>query len=441
MTGKLGVNAPIPEITPMKRIAFFSATITALAITLSMPGCSGEKQSSEKVTLVFKHGKIAGDPSAFEKILSDFEDHNPDVRVKDETLPSSTDEQHQFFAINLESGSPDFDVLSMDVIWVPEFARAGWLRDLTHLLPPNRQDSFFKGPIEAVTYNGEVFAIPWYIDAGLLYYRKDLLERYGFEAPETWKDLIQTAIEITQAEPGLHGFVWQGRQYEGLVCNALEYIWSYGGDIMKDRRIVIDSPENIHAFILMRDLIYKYRITPEFVTTSTEEPVRQVFGKGEAVFMRNWPYAWTLFQRDDSPIKGKVGVTALPAIAGMRHASTLGGWHLGINRRSRHTEEAERLITYLTSLETQKELALRIGYMPTIKSLYTDEDLLKARPFMASLYDIFKHARPRPVTPHYMMISQVIQPEISAVLSRIKEPEEALRDAEEAIEFLMRGKE
>ena len=406
---------------------------------LLFQGCTQNSSTdvNGKTTIVFKHGKVAGDAGALNALIRGFEERNPDIRIKDEALPSSTDEQHQFYAINLEGRSSDFDVYAIDVIWVQEFARAGWLRDLSHILPPKNRDDFFQGSIEAAVYRGKVYAIPWYIDAGILYYRKDLLEKYGLSPPKTWSDLVRIASEVLRKEPHLYGFIWQGKQYEGLVCDVLEYFHSNGGDILKDGQVVIDSPENIEALGFMRDLIYKYRVTPVLVTTMIEEPTRHIFGKGKALFMRNWPYAWNIFEADDSPVKGKVGVSILPAFSGHRSSPTLGGWHLGINPYSKHPEMAERFIEFLTSSEAQKALSLTIGYKPTLKALYKDSDLIRAQPFTASLYDAFEHASPRPVTPFYMMISQVIQPEFSAVLSRIKEPEEALKAAAEQIEHIL----
>lgn len=410
-----------------------------LCSAVIFPSCAREPKSLEgPVTLVFKHGKVAGDPEPFAKLLHRFEKANPDIRIKDETLPAATDEQHQFYVINLEGKSADFDVLAMDVIWAPEFIRAGWLRDLSSLLPRGERGAFFKGPMDAVTYEGGVYAIPWYIDAGILYYRKDLLDQYGFSPPKTWGDLVRIAGEITQAQKGIYGFVWQGKQYEGLICDVLEYFWSNGGDVIRDGRVVIDSPENRAALAFMRDLIYRYKVTPVFVTTFIEEPTRHIFGRGDAVFMRNWPYAWNLYQREDSAVKGRVGVSALPSFPGHEAVSTLGGWQLGINKYSRHPGEAERLIRFMTSYEAQKFLSLTVGYKPTRRALYRDEDLIREQPFMVGLYAVFEHARPRPVTPYYMMISQVMQPEFSAVLSGIKEPEEALRSAKEQIEFMIR---
>jgi len=406
---------------------------------LVLQGCNRETPPDEndRVTIVFKHGKLAGDPEAFEGLIEKFEEQNPDIKVKGEVLPSLSDEQHQFYVINLEGKSSDFDVFAMDVIWVPEFARAGWLRDVSNILPTDKRAAFFKAPIEAAVFQGKIYAAPWYIDAGVLYYRKDLLEKYGFTPPETWEDLVYIASEITRRVPGLYGFIWQGKQYEGLVCNALEYMHSHGGDILKDGRIVFDSIDNRQALEFMEDLIYKYRVTPELVTTAVEETTRHIFGTGKAIFMRNWPYAWNIFERDGSIVKGKVGVSLLPSFPGYQSSPTLGGWHLGINKYSDHPKEAERFIEFMTSYEAQKTLSLTVGYKPTRRKLYRDSDLIRAQPFTAKLYDAFEHAIPRPITPYYMMISQILQPEFSAIISRIRKPQEALESGSKQIEFVL----
>ncbi len=414
--------------------------VVPLAILICM-GCPRAPEGKKSDTIiVFKHGKIAGDPAQFRKLLDTFEHENPGLRVRDETLPASTDEQHQYYVINLEGGSADFDVLSMDVIWVPEFAGAGWLSEVGHLLAPGEENSFFPGPMQAVTGNGKLYAIPWYIDAGVLYYRKDLLKKHGRTVPKTWEELVRTARKIIDREKGLYGFIWQGKQYEGLVCNALEFIWSNGGEVLDNGRPVLDSPRNVEAVRFMRDLITKYNVTPALVTTAIEEPTRHLFGSGKALFMRNWPYAWNIFEKEGSAVRGKVGVAPLPSFPGHASASTLGGWQLGVNRYSRHHAGAEKLVRFLTSPAVQKTMALTIGYKPTRKALYKDPDLIRQQPFMTSLYGIFMQARPRPVTPYYMMITQVLQPEFSAALAGIRTPEAALTSAQKQVLHILGDK-
>jgi multiple sugar transport system substrate-binding protein len=421
----------------IKILQLMLVTITLMG---SSPGCKHEpkvERAPGETTIVFKHGKIAGDAAAFRRLLDRFEQEHPRIRVRDEALPASTDEQHQFYAVNLESGSRDFDVLALDVIWVPEFARAGWLRDLTHLFAPGEQEAFFPGPIQAVTYDSRLYAIPWYIDAGVLYVRTDLLKKHNKRVPKTWQELVVTAQEIVKREPGIYGYLWQGKQYEGLVCNVLEFIWSNGGEVLRDGKPVIDGRENREALGFMRDLIARYGITPPLVTTAIEEPTRQLFGSGRVLFMRNWPYAWSIFNSGTSPVRGKVGLSPLPAFAGHESVSTLGGWQLGVNAFSLHPEAGEKLVLFLTSPAAQKELARTVGYKPSRKDLYKDRDLLREQGDLGQLFTIFMQARPRPVTPYYMMITGVLQPEFSAVIAGIRKPEEALASAQKQVEHLL----
>jgi multiple sugar transport system substrate-binding protein len=238
-------------------------------------------------------------------------------------------------------------------------------------------------------------------------------------------------------EKNLYGFIWQGKQYEGLVCAVLEFLHSNGGAVIEKGKPAIYSPQNTQALGFMRDLIERYGVSPPLVTTATEEPTCQLFGSGKALFMRNWSYAWNIFEREGSAVRGKVGVAALPSYPGHGSASTLGGWQLGLNRYSLHPEASEKLIQFLVSPAAQKILALTIGYKPARKALYKDAGLLREQPFVASLSRIFMTARPRPVTPYYPMITQVLQPEFSAAISGIKTPGEALASAQKQVEHIM----
>lgn len=401
-------------------------------------GCSDPAPSSSMgagpSTIVFKHGKLSGDSSALRELLGEFERRHPGVRVREETLPASTDQQHQFYVINLEGRSVAFDVLAVDTIWVQEFARAGWIEPLDALLPPAEHEVVFPSAIRAATFDGRLYAVPWYMDAGVLYYRRDLLDRYGFAPPRTWPALARIARMILEEEhdPALTGFVWQGKQYEGLVCVALEFLWGNGADLFDE-----DPRAAVEALAAMRELILPGRVSPPTVATADEEATRHLFGAGHAIFMRNWPYAWSLLQAEGAPVRGKIGLAPLPAFPGHDSVSALGGWMLAVPRRAAHPREGEALIRFLSSPEAQRRMALEQGYQPARRVLYQDTALRRIQPWLADLYPVFLAARPRPVTPYYLMLSQALQPELSAVVVGAKSPQAALASARRQIARLV----
>lgn len=411
-----------------------------ILLLAGMAACTpprGPAEHEPRTQIKFKHGKITASPAPIAELIAAFERAHPDIEVIDEELPSDTDEQHRFYVINLEGESADVDVIALDVIWVSEFTRAGWVLPLDELLTPADRRDFFEGTLEAVSYGGTVHAIPWFVGAGVLFYRKDLLDDHGFQPPETWAQLARIARAITTDQERLYGFVWQGKQYEGLVCNALEYIWSNGGSVFDDGKATIDRPENLEALKFMHSLLQEHEVSPDFVLTLTEEPARRTFQSGRAVFMRNWPYAWRLLQSEGSAVRDKVGVTVLPSFEGHEPRGTLGGWHLGVNRFSQHPEAAKTFVRFMTSVEAQKHLAMRAEYHPARRSLYRDSDLLEHDPFLAQLAPIFDAARPRPVTPFYTMISQVLQLEISAVLAGVRDPADAMASAQRQASYIL----
>jgi trehalose/maltose transport system substrate-binding protein len=403
-------------------------------------GCAGGPgQTEDPVTIVFSHAKH---PQAayLREILDQFEAQNPHIRVREQILPSSSDEQHQFYVINLLGGSADLDVLDMDIIWVPEFSQAGWLADLTSRIPASALAPLHPAALQADWFQQKLYAVPWFVDTGVLYYRKDLLEKYGFSPPENYADLVRVASAILAGEqdPRLTGFLWQGMQYEGLVCTALEIIRGNGADILTGSgQPDLTNERVLDALRFMSDLIRRTKVSPALVTTLDEESARHTFQSGRAVFMRSWPYAWPLLQEAGSPVAGRVGMTIVPHFAGYRSAPTLGGFHLGINSRSRHPEEAATFIRYMISQAVQREVLLHLGVLPADTRLMAEADLQRQVPQLSVLTPILAQARPRPVTPYYLMISQILQPELSAVVSGIRSPQQAMRSADQQIEHLL----
>ena len=251
-----------------KRGRSLSAVNLAVLFCLSsvVTGCARRTsaQPDGRVTIVFAHAKYP-QSGYLHELIERFEAEQPKIHVREEVLPSDTDQQHQFYAINLEGGSPDFDVMDMDIIWVPEFSRAGWLVDLTPSISPAELTPLDKAALRADWFEGKLYAVPWFVDTGILYYRKDLLQKYGFSPPQTFPELSHMARVILAGEhnPRLNGFVWQGMQYEGLVCVALEMIRGNGGEILRSNGTPdLTSPQTLGALRFMRALIQTQGVSP-----------------------------------------------------------------------------------------------------------------------------------------------------------------------------------
>jgi trehalose/maltose transport system substrate-binding protein len=316
------------------------------------------------------------------------------------TVPQDAGQQLAQFQQLLAANSADIDVIRIDVVW-PGLMANNFI-DLKPYFPDEVLKEHFQPIVKNNTVNGKLIAIPWFTDAGLLYYRKDLLEKYGQKVPTTWQELAASAKAVMEGEKKagnakLTGFVFQGKAYEGLTCNALEWVDSFQGGTIVDStgKVTINNPKAIEAIDFFASLVGN--VVPKGVLNYQEEEARNAFQAGTAVFMRNWPYAWALVNGKDSPVAGKVGVMALPKGGpDGKSTGTLGGWQLGVSKFSKSPKIAADLVKYLTGPEEQKRRALVASFNPTIMSLYKDPELLKANPFMGNLYDTFVNAVPRP---------------------------------------------
>jgi len=347
-------------------------------------------------------------------------------------VPNETGDRLALYQQQLAAGSSDIDIYMIDVVW-PGLIGVHLL-DLSNLVPAKEVSAHFPAIVQNNTFNGKLVGIPWFTDAGVLYSRSDLLEKYGFHSPpKTWDELASMAKKIQAGERGANplfqGFVFQGKNYEGLTCDALEWLASFGGGTIIDSsgKITINNPHTLEMLKTVQGWVGT--ITPEAVTTYAEEDARNVWQAGNAAFMRNWPYAYALGQADGSAIKGKITVSALPAGASGHGASTLGGWQLAVNAKSKHAKEAVELVRYLTSPEEEKRRAIQGSFSPTIASLYKDPDILAATPFFGPLYDVFVNAVARPATAtkaKYNQASSAFANAVYSVLTKKQTPEEAV---------------
>jgi trehalose/maltose transport system substrate-binding protein len=416
--------------------------LLVVALLVLLAACTRGASEREPITLVFKHAKILGPADPVPELLREFEKRHVGVKVKAESLSWNSDDQHQFFVINLEGRGAAFDVMMLDVVWVAEFARAGWLLDLSPWVGKEELTAHFPSTLEPATWNGGVWALPWLMNVGVLYYRADLLARHGLAPPRTWEELVAQTERIRAAagDPRLDGVVWQGRQYEGLTVNALEAIWANGARVLGADGAPLPDPERTaSALAFMRALITS-GTSPSWVTAADEELSRRHFGDGRAIFLRNWPYAMDLFRQPGSLVRGKVAMAPLPGREDVGPGvGASGGAHLGVDRRTRHPELAAALVRFLAGAAAQKTMSERGALNPTRMALYHDPDVVRAHPDFPVVYELMLHARPRPVTPYYLMLSTTLQPEFSAALVGVKSPREAVRHARRRLTYLLEG--
>lgn len=331
----------------------------------------------------------------------------------------------------LGAKSTDFDLLIIDTIWPGVLSTH--LLDLREHLSAARIAQHFKPIIDNLTdAQGRLVAMPLFTDAGLLYYRKDLLDKYGFAPPETWEELERIARVILEreADPELVGFVWQGKAYEGLTCDALEWIDSYRGGTIVDAQgaITINNAQARRALEMARNWIGS--ISPPEVLTYTEVDALWKFAAGHAIFMRNWTEYWKDVEAPDSAVKGRVAMVALPKGGESgKHSGTLGDMSLAISRYSRHIPEAVQALEYLTGQDSQRWFATQSSFSPTIIELYDALGLVEDRAFMVAFKDVLLNGVSRPSTVtgiSYPKVSKKFYTAVHAILSGEHTTEEAL---------------
>lgn len=360
---------------------------------------------------------------------------------------SATDRLAQYLQF-FGAQSEDIDLVQIDVIWPGILAEH--LVDMNPYLQSAGVDmsQYFERIVQNNTVDGALVGIPWFTDAGILYYRTDLLEKYGYQnGPATWAELDEMATTIQEGErannPDFWGFVWQGNSYEGLTCNALEWqVSNGGGEIVEpDGTISINNPQAAAAFDLARTWVD--RISPPGVVSYQEEDARGVWQAGNAAFMRNWPYAYSLGNAEDSVIREQFAVSALPAGTGegARNADTLGGWQIAVSRYSDNVDAATAVAICLAGREAQKIRATVGSILPTIGDLYQDEEVLAANPFFEPLFEVFSGgavARPSTVTgENYNEVSTIYFTEVNEVLTGAQTGQQAVEAIEAQLQDVL----
>lgn len=426
-------------------------TLIAVCAVMALSGFATAR-AQDQVKLKIFLGSV-GDLSKDQAQLAAFTKANPNITVETVLAPQSATDILGVIQQFLGAKSADIDVIQFDTIWpgilAPNMVDLGpYIKDLKV-----DTSAFYPALYNNNIVDGKVVGLPWFTDAGLLYYRTDLLKKYGFDKPpKTWDELEMMAKKIQDGEKAANkdfwGFVWQGNSYEGLTCDALEWQVSNGGGyiVEGDGTISVNNPKAIAA--VERAAKWVNTISPPGVTKYQEEDARGVFQAGNAAFMRNWPYAYVLGNggadgKTETKIKGLFDVAPLPSGDAGKGAAALGGWQLGVSAYSKHPKEAAALVAFLTGSEMQKYKALNQSNLPTIKALYSDADIAKQIPFIANLVPVFENASPRPSTvtaAKYNDVSVAYFTAVHDVLTGKSDAKSAFGDLEVSLKQLLGDK-
>jgi multiple sugar transport system substrate-binding protein len=363
-------------------------------------------------------------------LIKDFEADNPGIRLNLVEGPNATNLLEDLYTSSFILGESPYDLINMDVIWTPKFAAAGWLLPLDDRISKEELAAFSSKDVEGGRYQDKLYRIPMRSDVGMLYYREDLIKEAGLKPPETFADLMRISQTLQKKDEVNWGYVWQGRQYEGLVAMFIEVLDGFGGYWVNPDTLEVglDRPETLKAIEFLRNTVSQ-RVSPPGVTTYQEEDTRRLFQSGQVAFLRSWPYAWPLAQAENSAIRGKIAIQPMVHAPGQTGAACLGGWGLGISKTSRHPEEAWKAIQYFTSREAQRRFILTAGYVPSRRELFTDPEIVAKYPHYPQLLEVVDNAVLRPPIAQYAQTSDILQRYLSAALSGRMNPEKAMQAA------------
>ncbi len=382
-------------------------------------------------------------PDLMRRLFDDYQKANPGITISIETGGATSELQRQYLSTVLNAKDPSIDIYLIDIVNPAQYYGAGWLEPLNAWVgePAVAMKPYLPVYATSNVVDGKVAAMPAFADAMFMYYRKDLLAKHKIAEPRTWDELSAAAKKIQAAEgnPNLQGLSIQGAPIEGAVCTFLLPYWSQGKDFQDaSGKLSLDRPAAARGLQQWLSMVDAGVIKKNVAEVKTPDTVNE-FKAGQAVFAINWSWAWDRFADDvDSKVKGNVGVMPLPAMAGGKSATCVGGWQWAVSAFSKHKAEAARLVRHLSAAPASKFLAAEGALLPTSLAVYSDADVLKAVPWFKDAAAVVVAGRSRPMSRDYGQVSDVIRTTTSAVLARTKTPEEGVAEIGSRLARVMR---
>jgi len=431
-------ETPMLETFNPKWISRFALALVAMA--LSVGGSAALAQTTK--LRVFSGGQQQR-PDLMKRLFDDYSKRNPGVTVEVETGGATSELQRQYLSTILNAKDPAIDLYLIDIVNPAQYFGAGWLEPLNAYLGDAATAMKPYLPVYATSnvVDGKIAAMPAFADAMFMYYRKDLLDKHGVKEPQTWDDLTAAAKKVMGAEnnANLQGLSIQGAPIEGAVCTFLLPYWSQGKDFNDAAgRMTLDKGSAAAGLKQWLSLVDAGVVKKNVAEVKTGDTVNE-FKAGQVIFAINWGFAFDRFKDDaDSQVKGRVGVMPLPAVAGGKSATCIGGWQWAVSAFSKNKAEAAKLVRFMTSPEASKFLATEGSLLPTYQSVYTDADVVKAVPWFKDAANVVIAGKSRPMSRDYGQVSDIIRTTTSAVLARTKKPDEGVDEIASRLARVMR---
>ncbi len=406
------------------------AIVASLALTAGCapggPPAGGSAPSASGIgPITFAVG--GDDFGIFTKLIGPWNAEHPGQRVTLMRLPEAENGQLAQLTANLQAGSPVYDVIAMDVIWTAQFASAGWIIPLDPAAFP--LGHFLRPAVDTAQYDGHLWAAPFYSNAEVLYYRKDILSKAGKAAPTTWAQLASLAKTVAPRY-GVAGYAGQLAPYEGLTVNFADALQSAGGSILSPGgdAVTVDSPQAKAGLGFLVNGLRQGWI-PQSSLGYEEESSAAAFESGKLLFLNNWPF---IYSQASTPgpankVYGKVGIAPLPGLDGPG-SSSLGGANLAVSAFSRHQRTALEFTQYLTSLPVQRQMLADSGFPPVWTSLYSDPAMVRQFPYLPVVKQAILSAQPRPSIVDYDQASLAISSAVYQALTGKKTSSQALSE-------------
>jgi multiple sugar transport system substrate-binding protein len=399
-----------------------AGVLSLAAVAACTPGGGDEDEAGGEMVWAIG-GSEAQQGGVHQEVARMWSEENPDNPIRIEILPDEADGQREQQALELQAEGSNFDVLGVDVIWTGEYATNGWLESLEDVRG-DIESSTIPAVFESALWEDELWAAPFNTNAGIFYYRSDLVQ----EPPQTVEEMCRMATEIGERED-IGGYTGQGAKYEGFVVNWLELYWGAGGEIYNEDQseVAWDVETATQVTEFLETAEEEGCLAPGF-NTSMEDIAMNQFQSGDAVFMRNWPSFAAVIRDSGTPVADNFEVAPLPE--GMTPSS--GGFNLAVSAFSDETEAAKDFVLWAsTNEEVQKLMATEASLPPVMESVYDD---LQDDPMMALLAEVLPQTKGRPPSPQWNQISVEMQNSLFPAYNGDEDPQEAAEQVDDFLE-------